>query len=141
MRSLRVKNLNKLIIRHLNINFLRNKFELLTHQIKNNIDILVISETKLDESFPTNQFFMKGFTSTHRLGQNCNGGGILLHIREDIPSKPLSTERDLTEAFFFEINLHNKKKWLISCSYNPKRASIANDLSNALMYIPLSMTI
>ena len=35
----------------------------------------------------------------------------------------------MTEAFFVEINLHNKKKWLISCSYNPKRASIANHLS------------
>ena len=41
----------------------------------------------------------------------------------------MSIERDLTEAFFVEINLHNKKKWLISCSYNPKRASVANHLS------------
>ena len=88
----------------------------------------MISETKLDESFPTSQFFMKGFSSPHRLDRNCNGGGILLYIREDIPSKPLSIERDLTEAFFVKINLHNKKKWLISCSYNPKRASIANHL-------------
>ena len=110
LRSLRVKNLNKLIIGHLNINSLRNKFELLTHQIKDNIDILMISETKLDESFPTSQFFMKGFSSPHRLDRNCNGGGILLYIREDIPSKLLSIERDLTEAFFVEINLHNKKK-------------------------------
>ena len=51
--SLRVKNLNKLIIGHLNINSLRNKFELLAHQIKDNIDILMISETKLYESFRT----------------------------------------------------------------------------------------
>ena len=129
MRSLRVKNLNKLIIGHLTINSLRNNFELLTHQIKDNVDILMISETKLDESFPTSQFFMKVFSSPHRLDRNCNGGGILLYIREDIPSKLLSIERNLTEAFFVEINLHNKKKWLISCSYNPKRASIANHLS------------
>ena len=33
----------------------------------------------------------------------------------------------MTEAFFAEINLH-KKKWLINCSYNPKRASIANHI-------------
>ena len=77
LRSLRVKNLNKLIIGHLNINSLRNKFELLTHQIKDNIDILMISETKLDESFPTSQFFMNGFSSPHRLDRKCNGGGIL----------------------------------------------------------------
>ena len=59
---------------------------------------------------------------------NGNGGGILSYISYDIPSKLLTIERDLTEAFFVEINLHNKKKCLISCSYNPKRASIANHL-------------
>ena len=129
LRYLRVKNLNKLIIGHLNINFLRNKFELLAHQIKDNIDILMISETKLDKSFPTSQFFMNGFNSSHCLVRNCNGSVILLYIREDIPSKLLSIKGDFTEAFFIEINLHIKKKWSISCSYNPKRASIANHIS------------
>ena len=70
----------------------------------------MISETKLDESFPTSQFFMDSFISPHRLDRNCNGGGILLYIREDIPSKLLSIEGDLMEAFFVAINLHNKKK-------------------------------
>ena len=78
------------------------------------------------ESFSTSEFFMNGFSSPHRFDRNCNGGGILLYVREDIPSKHLSLEIDLTEAFFVEINLYNKKKWLISCSYNQKRASIAN---------------
>ena len=89
----------------------------------------MISETKLDESFPPSQFLMNGFSSPHRLDRNCNGGGILLYIRKDIPSKLLSIEGDSTEAFFIEVNLHNKDKCLISCSYNPKRASIANHIS------------
>ena len=59
----------------------------------------MISETKLDERLPTSQFFMNGFSSPHRLDHNCNGGGILLYIREDIPSNLLSIERDLTEAY------------------------------------------
>ena len=96
--------LNKLILGDLKFNSLRNKFELLTHQIKDNIDILMISEIKLDESFPTSQFFINDFSSAHRLDCNCNGGGILLYIREDIPSKLLSIERGFTEAFFVEIN-------------------------------------
>ena len=110
LRSLRVKNLNKLITGHLNINSVRNKFELLAHQIKDNKDILIISQRRLDESFPTSQFFINGFRSFHRLDRNCNCAGILLCIREDIPSKLLSIETDLTKAFFVEINLHNKKK-------------------------------
>ena len=48
--------------------------------------------------------FMNDFISPHRLDRNCNVGGILLYIREDIQSKLLSIERDLTEAFFVEIN-------------------------------------
>ena len=52
------KNFEKknLIIGQLNINSLQNKFDLLTYQNKNNIDILMITETKLDESFPIGQF-------------------------------------------------------------------------------------
>ena len=33
------------------------------------------------------------------------------------------------EGFFVEINLVNKKKWLLSCSYNPKKALISNHLA------------
>ena len=50
------KNFEKIIIGQLNINSLQNKFDLLTYQNKNNIDILMITETKLDESFPIGQF-------------------------------------------------------------------------------------
>ena len=121
--------MNKLIIERLNINSPRTKFELLAHQFKDNIDILMISETKLDESFRISQFFMNGFSSPHLFNCKCNNDGILSYTREDIPSKFLSIERDLTEVFFVDINLHKKKKWLISCSYNPKRAAIANHIS------------
>ena len=110
LRSLRFKNLNELIIEHLDINSLRNKFELLTHQIKDSIDILMISETKLDESFPTSQFFMKGFSSPHCLDRNCSGDGILLYIREDIPSKFLSIERNMSEALFLLKLIYTTRK-------------------------------
>lgn len=51
-RGLRVKYLKKLIIGQLNINYLRNKFDLLIYQSKDFIDILMITERKLHESFP-----------------------------------------------------------------------------------------
>ena len=40
----------RLIVNHINVNPLRNKFDLLIEQIKANIDILMILERKLDES-------------------------------------------------------------------------------------------
>ena len=73
--------MKKLIAGQLNINCLRNKFDLLTYQIKDNIDILMITEIKLDESFSIQQFFINGFSGSFRLDRDRNGGGILLYIR------------------------------------------------------------
>ena len=47
----------------------------------------MISETKLDETFPTAQFSLQGFCDPYRFNRNRNGGGIMLYIREDIPSR------------------------------------------------------
>ena len=45
-KNLCVKYFNKIIMGHLNINSLRNKFELLSSLIGGKIEILMISETK-----------------------------------------------------------------------------------------------
>ena len=84
----------------------------------------MITEAKLDESFLIGQFFINVFSSPFCLDRDRNGGGILSYIREDVPSKLLTIE-NITETFLVEVNLH-KKKWLISCSYNPSKALIGN---------------
>ena len=76
----RSRNPNRIFIAHLSINSLRNKFEILKETITNKVDILLISETKLDSSFPLNQFHMDGFTTPYRLDRNQNGGGIILYM-------------------------------------------------------------
>ena len=53
------------------------------------VDILLITECKLDDSFPTAQFYMQGYSSPFRLDRNSYGGGILLYVREDTPAKPI----------------------------------------------------
>ena len=70
LRSLCGNNLNKIIVAHLTINSLRNKLEFLIQQIGRNTDILMISETKLDESFQIGHFFIKGFRTPFRLDRN-----------------------------------------------------------------------
>ena len=52
LKMIRTENVNRLIIRQVNINSIRNKFAALKSIITGNLDILVITETKLDESFP-----------------------------------------------------------------------------------------
>ena len=87
----------------------------------------MVSETKLDDSFPEDQFLIEGFHSPFRFERNRNGGGIMLYVREDIPAKLLSHGFPCAENFFVEINLY-KKKWLINCSYNSHKKNIENHL-------------
>ena len=77
---MRIKHVNKLIIARLNINSLRNKFEFLVEFIKGKFDILMISETKVDKSFPLDQFRINGFNAPFRLDRNINAGGIMLFV-------------------------------------------------------------
>ena len=98
-------------------------------QITNNIDILMISERKLDNSFPEGQFLIPGYSSPYGFDRNCRGGGIMLYVREDIPSKLLSIENQPIEGFYIEINLR-KKKWLLCGTYNPHRNNIDNHLDS-----------
>ena len=60
-------------------------------------------------------------TPPHRLDRNANGGGLLLYVREDIPSKKTDNVDFDTglQAMFIEINIR-KTKWLINCSYRYK---------------------
>ena len=119
LKSLSIRNLNKVIVWHLNTNSIRNKFNVLAHQVTGHIDILMISETKLDERFPPGQFFRR-LQCSFSFWQRKKWWWYLLFIREDISSKPLLMSNN-TDGFFIEINLRNKKKWLLNCSYNPKR--------------------
>ena len=105
LKGLKMKNISRIIFGQININSLRNKFEQLREFCKDNLDILLITETKLDSSFPNAQFHIPGYCSLYRLDLNPHGGGILLYIKDDIPSKLLVTGfEEGVETIFVEIN-------------------------------------
>ena len=81
--EIRIKNLNNTIFGHLNGNSLPNKFDSLTSITQNYIDIIILTETKLDDSYPTSQFKIEGYSKPFRHDRNIDGGGILIYSRED----------------------------------------------------------
>ena len=111
LREIRVKNVNKVVIGSLNINSFASKFVQLREIIGKNLDILTIQETKLDASFPSEQFALEGYSKPYRLDRNRYGGGVLIYVREDIPSKLLSKHNFTknVEGMFIEINLRKTK--------------------------------
>ena len=61
--SLKLRNVNRLIFVQININSIRNKFELLFSLVSNNTDVLLISETRIENTFPVSQFCVPGYQS------------------------------------------------------------------------------
>ena len=120
LKNQKLENTNRLILEHLNINSIVGKFDHLKVLMENNIDILVLTESKIDPSFPNAQFRIDRFSAPVRLDRNRFGGGVLIYVREDIPCKQL-TKRilpDNIEGIFVEINLR-KTKWFLFGGYRP----------------------
>ena len=127
--DLKTLSLKYPIIAQININSIRNKFETLPSVVVYDINILIISETKIDESFPLSQFMIDGFSMPYRRDRNAHGGGILVYFRNNITSKLLKIENlpsDI-EAIFIEMNIKSKK-YLLYCTYNPNKSLIENHL-------------
>ena len=140
LKALRSDNSNKLIFAHIKINSNRNKFEFLSTQVKGNIAVLMVSKTKIDDSFQVGNFVIDGFSIPYRLDRDSNGGGIMLYVTEDIPSNLFATdEKNHIESFYVEINLRNEK-WLINCSYDPNKTMICNHLDALSKYLDLYST-
>ena len=91
----------------------------------------MLSETKVDDTFPTSQFMIDGFSKPYRLDRCSNGGGILIYVRNDINSRLITQSKvsDKIECVFIEIILR-KKKWLLFCSYNPQKGNITSHMQH-----------
>ena len=66
-------------------------FTVVEELIKGKIDINLILETKIDESFPNQQFKINGYKAI-RTDRDGFGGGLIFYINEQIPSKVLTFE-------------------------------------------------
>ena len=55
-----------------------------------NLDVFLISETKIDSSFPEAQFLHDGYSKPHRKDRSLGGGGLLMYMNDNIPSRILN---------------------------------------------------
>ena len=124
---------HSIMIGHVNVNSLRYKFEYF-HEIlsKNLLDVLCITETKLDDSFTSNLFHCNGFRC-HRKDKNSLSGGIMVWVRSDIPHErliELEIDSSITDIESIVISFNIKRfKFNMSCVY--KKPSVPNT-----MFIP-----
>ena len=122
LKNLELKNTNRLILGHVDINSIAEKIDHLKVLIVNDIDILALRETKIDSKFPNAQFRIDRFSAPFRLDRNRFAGGVLIYVSEDIPSKQLTKQilPNNIERIFVEINLRKINRLLFG-GYGPPR--------------------
>ena len=102
----------------LNINSIRNKFGTLDEIVKA-FDIFLTSESKLDNTFPINQFSMRVY-KVFRRDRNRFGGGLILYVNKNIPCKPLTDHPVFPDPELMAFEIHqSKRKWLLLEIYKP----------------------
>ncbi|XP_048590557.1 uncharacterized protein LOC125573817 [Nematostella vectensis] len=137
LERLRNQHKKELLIAHLNINSIQNKFEELCKIIKDlQIHVMFISETKIDSSYPDSQFSMAGY-SLYRNDRKKGGGGIMALISTALVKKRLKINKNYktVETLAFEIKT-NKGNMVILVIYRPPtllcgnyRLELENELS------------
>ena len=100
---------------------------MLSDQIKGNIDVSLVSERKIDDSFPIGNFLIDGFSTPNRLDRWTPYRLDRWSVREDISSNLVEAEAKPMEGFCIELNLCNDK-WLLNYSYNLHKNNIGNHL-------------
>ena len=81
----RLKHPRNPLIGYLNINSLRNNIVDAREVFgKLQLDHFVLSETKLDDSFPSAKFYIENFTlnTRNRRDRDKNGGGLIEFVRK-----------------------------------------------------------
>ena len=113
--TIRNKHPKDLFLAYLNINSFRHKVINVRDSLKvMPVDILAISETKLDDSFPNAQFHINGYR-VFRKDRNQYGGGVLVYVRSDIPGRQMrEQEMTHTESIAIELNVNNSKYLIVS---------------------------
>ena len=82
-------------------------------------DYLVLSETKLDDSFPSAQFNLPNYKIRARRDRDKNGGGLIEFVKKGLICKKLKIfEPRKSECICSEITV-SKKKWLCFSVYRP----------------------
>ena len=101
----------------------------------------MISGTIIDASFPIGQFLLNDCSTPFRLDRNAHVEKVFYYMLGKIFLQTiLLVEESLTEVLFVEINLRNKTKWLLSYSYNPKKTSLSNHISELSKSLDLFTT-
>ena len=130
LETARQENLIELLLSHLNINSIQNMFEELKQiVVESRVQIMVVSETKIDASYPDSQFHIPGY-HIHRQDRKKGGGGVLMFVTSKIESKRIKFDRryKTIEIMALQIALKTKNLILLAIYRPPKKVTANHQL-------------
>ena len=90
------------------------------------LDCLVLSETKSEESFPTAQFYIKGYEVRGRRDRDKHGSGLIEFVKNGFISKRLKEyETKQSERICSEFTIANRKRICLNI-YRPPNPNNMN---------------
>ena len=137
LKKITSKHPKNLFFGQLNVNSIRNKFESVQEIVQNTFDIFLVCETKIDSSFPNQQFCIPEYR-IFRKDRNARGGGLLFYVNQDLNSKLLNKypTRQNLKILVLELKL-SKTNWLANGTYEPPSLSdiaFKSEISNILTF-------
>ena len=137
LKKIRSKHPKNLFFGQLNVNSIRNKFESVQEIPQNTFDIFLVCDTKIDSSFPNQQFCIREYRIFGK-DRNARGGGLLFYVNQDLNCKVLNTypTRQSLEILVLELRL-SKTNWLVIGTYKPPSLSdiaFTFEISNILTF-------
>ena len=95
------------------------------------------NESKLDHTFPSDQFRINGY-KIFRLDRNRFGGGLMLYINENIPCKTLQEHIHLPNFEVIATEFYqNNKKWLLLELNKPPNQKTSGFIQNLSLILDL----
>ena len=87
------------------------------------LDYFVISETKLDSSFPSAQFHIGDYEIRNRRDRNKSGGGLTEFVKKGIITKRLKDLKTNLSKTICTERIISEKRWFCMSKYKPPSSS------------------
>ncbi len=84
----------------------------------NNIDIIGLNETRLDETVRDSDVNINGY-NIYRNDRNANGGGVAMYVKDNISDPIIKIKSDKLELLALEFTANHAKPFLVMCWYRP----------------------
>ena len=121
LKGLREKHRLNTNIAYLNINSLRYKAsDVISILNTKYIDVLCVAETKLDNTFPNEQFQATDFTTYRKDGPSALSGGLLVYVSSRVSSRRRIDLEPSCECIVVELVCERKKAFLYFCYRSPR---------------------